>query len=519
MLSKKRLFVTLLAMALVLTMLPVTTRALPEYTYDGEVGRTTETIYEGVTCTHVSLGAESKYKQQEFWVVEFDPKQEGLSVDVTMGAEYATQLRTVQDTVTHFNETNGENKVAISAINGDLWMVSYAHARVEGSGTEYGGYKDAVVTKSLTLPRGLNIYNGEIITSPHTSYETPYEGAFDCFGITDDGESILGTPSLVIDCVDVTQNNQSIKVNGLNRLPADKAIMLYSNRGCPENNSLADAYEIVIDCDEDYRVTQGSTIRGKVTAICKEGDENPKMQSNRFILCARGKSSISKVEGVNIGDEIEFSFSLKVPKKDQEIWSRVTNAVGGHMKLVVNGRVQGLADATAYPTSIIGNTKDGKIIFMTADGRQPGYSVGLQIRQMGEILVEMGVENAFLLDGGGSATMVNINEEGGYDLVNHPCDKDENGNFGQPRTVVNSIILSYTKAAEETEAPAENTPDNSGGASSSEGSSGTGSDKDSSKGCGSVLGGGTAFAAVVLFGTTLCFNGGKSRRSRNKKER
>ena len=75
------------------------------------------------------------------------------------------------------------------------------------------------------------------------------------------------------------------------------------------------------------------------------------------------------------------------------------------MKLVVNGRVQGLADATAYPTSIIGNTKDGKIIFMTADGRQPGYSVGLQIRQMGEILVEMGVENAFLLDGGGSATL------------------------------------------------------------------------------------------------------------------
>lgn len=491
MLLKKRIMMTLLALMLTLTMLPASTFALPEYTYDGETGRTTETLYDGVSCTHISLGEDSKYKKQEFWVVEFDPRQEGLSVDVTMGAEYANQLRTVQDTVEHFNETNGENKVAISAINGDLWMVAYAHARVEGSGTSYNGYDDAVVTKSLTLPRGLNIYNGEIITSAHTSFETPYEGAFDCFGITDDGESILGTPTLVINSQNITQN-AAIKVNGLNRLPANNALMLYSDKGCPENYSLSDAYEIVIDCDEDYKVTQNSTIRGKVTAICKEGDENAKMQPNRFILCARG-TAVGRVEGINIGDEIEFSFSLKVPKKDQEIWDRVTNAVGGHMKLVVDGKVQGLNDTNAYPTSIIGNTKDGKIVFITMDGRQAdtGYSVGFQIRQMGEVLVEMGVENAFLLDGGGSATMVNINEEGGYDLVNRPCDRDENGNFGKARTVVNTIILSYTKPAE-TDAPADETP-------TGENPSGT-----AKKGCGSIALGSLSAAVLMLFGTTLC---------------
>lgn len=158
-----------------------------------------------------------------------------------------------------------------------------------GRGTEYGGYSDAVVTKSLTVPRGLNIYNGEIITSPHTQYETPYEGAFDSFGITPEGDTVLGTPSLTINCTDLTQDaGSSVKVNGLNRLPANNAIMLYSDKGCPENYSLSDAYEIVIDCDYDYTVKQDAVIKGKITAICKEGDENPKMQENRFILCARG---------------------------------------------------------------------------------------------------------------------------------------------------------------------------------------------------------------------------------------
>ena len=54
------------------------------------------------------------------------------------------------------------------------------------------------------------------------------------------------------------------------------------------------------------------------------------------------------------------------------------------------------------------------------------------------------MKNAFIVDGGGSSTMVAL-ADSGYELVNRPCDKDSNGNYGAARTVVNSVILSYGK--------------------------------------------------------------------------
>ncbi len=419
--------------------------AIPDKPFDGEVARTTETLYEGVTCTHITLSADSKYKEQEIWVVEFDPTRADLKVAVTGGGEYSNKLVTTPKTMSNYAAAN-PGLQPISAINGDLWMVSYAHARVVGSGTNYGGCKDEVVTHSLTIPRGLDMYDGEIISSPHTSAETPFEGAFDAFGITPDGRTVLGTPTLKINCKNLTQGSAEVKLTGLNRLPANKAIMLYSDKGPADNAALDDAYEIVIDCDYDYCIKQGAVIKGKITAICKEGDENPKMQPNRLILTARGDRYVAKVADYKIGDELEFSFELKGTKTDNAIWQEVTNIVGGHIILVRNGKALGNGDATKYPTSIIGNTADGKIMFVTSDGRQPGYAQGLMIQDMPKFCVALGYENCFLLDGGGSATMANYNAEtGNYELVNHPSDKKEDGSSGQVRTVVNSIILSYVK--------------------------------------------------------------------------
>ena len=492
----KKITAVSICLALVFSFAAVGVFALDidENSFGGQATVTTRTIYDGVTETHISFGEDSKYKEQEIWVVEFDPTREDLAVDVVCGGDYAVDLKSVKATVEKFKAENGESKVPISAINGDLWMVSYAHARVEGSGTEYGGCKDAVVKHSMTLPRGLNIYNGEIITSPHTTAETPYEGNFDCFGITADGRTVLGSPTLKITCKNLTQDTKEFKITGLNRLPADKAIMLYSDFGAPDTASLDDAYELVIDCDRDYTITQGSVIKGKVTAISKPGDEDPVMKPNRFILTARGKRYVPQLEEINIGDELEFTFNLSGSKKDNDIWQEVVNAVGGHMILVKDGKAQSVGDGNKYPTSIIGNTKDGRILFTTMDGRQPGYAAGMKISDMPKFLVELGYENCFLLDGGGSATMVNVNEEGGYDLINRPCDKFSDGSFGAPRAVVNSIILSVINKEEPTAEPAaEETPAPSEGESGGSGAS--------KKGCGSFAGG--AFAAVLIPAASL----------------
>lgn len=486
--SLKKILTFLICLTLSLSSVGAFALDVDESTFGGKATVTSRVLYEGVTETHISFSEDSKYGQQEIWVVEFDPTREDLVVDVTGGGEYAVNLKTVKGTVEKFKEENGEGKVPIAAINGDLWMVS-AHARVVGSGKSYGGCSDEVVKHSLTLPRGLNIYNGEIITSPHTSAETPFEGNFDCFGITADGRTILGTPTLKITCKDLTQGSGEVKITGLNRLPANKSIMLYSDKSAPDNAALDDAYELVIDCDHDYVVKQDSVIKGKVTAICKPGDEDPKMKPNRFIMTARGAKYISQIENINIGDELEFTFTLSGSKKDNDIWQEVVTAVGGHMILVRNGKAQAVGDGNKYPTSIIGNTKDGRILFTTMDGRQPGYTAGMKISDMPGFLVQLGYENCFLLDGGGSATMVNINDEGGYDLINHPCDTYSDGSYGAARSVVNSIILSVVKKVEPTEEPtAEATP--------APDETVTTEPKPEKKGCGTSVSGTLALAIV-----------------------
>ncbi len=403
-------------------------------------------LYPGVVQTSYSLPSSSTYGLQKFTTVEFNPTQPDLYFDVTCGREKVNLLTTVSQTIKNFNQNNGEGKTAIAAVNGDMWTVSYAHSRVEGSGTVYGGCSDAVVKKSLSLPRGYTVYDGEIICSQHMVQETPYEGVFQSFAIADDGTALLGCISLDISILNKTRPTK-IKADGLNRLPANNALVVYTDKGPASNYCLDDAYEVVIDFDTDYTVFHGETMTGVVTAISKPNEARNAMAENRMILTARG-SRISDISGIEIGDKIKLSFSVSDEMGNTAMWQTVRNAVGGHMPIIINGVSQNMADSTRYPASILGIKADGKVVMLTADGRQSGYSVGFRISMLDELCQELGIVTAFLLDGGGSATMVVDDGDGGYELANRPSDKFSDGTYGKERTVLNSVILSYGPSAE-----------------------------------------------------------------------
>lgn len=406
----------------------------------GEVSRTATELYDGVTKTAYSLSASSKYGLQKFWTVEFDPMQSDLYFDVVGGGTYATNVKTVSKTIAQFKADN-PGKTPIAAVNGDLWMTS-AHSRVLGKDHSYKGYSDSVTTKVLTVPRGFNMYDGEIITSAHMQQETPYEGAFYSFGITEDGVAVLGNPQ-----VSVTINNKTsgakAGTTGINRLPANNALIMYTDRGCVSNYALSDAYEIIIDCDADYTVCHGAKIVGKVTGITKPGEAKQEMKQNRIILTARG-TRLSSLENFAIGDSVEISVSVTDSMGNTEVWRRMKNAVGGHIPVIIDGKSKNSTNNTAYPMTVLGIKKDGKVVILANDGRQSGYSAGIKISQLDELCVELGIDTAFILDGGGSTAMVTLDKLGGtdYTLVNRPSD-------GAERSVVNTVILSYGKAREQ----------------------------------------------------------------------
>lgn len=394
----------------------------------GETSRTEKEIYKGVTNTHIVLSADSKYKQQDINIVEFDPSQADLYFNVVPGGSYANSLKSVSKQITAFNER--ADRRVICAINGDLWM-TVAHSR--NGGYTYKDCSDQVTTKTYTVPRGFNMYDGEIWTSAQMTQETPMEGDFYAFGITEDGVPLFGKPKVKLSIRDVTAN-KTVAADGLNRLPANNALVVYSDKAGADNYALSDAYEITVDCDP-YVVCHDAVIKGKITSIVPSGSEKrAAFKENRLVFTARG-SKIKTVEFMQVGDEIELSVSVTDDLGNTGLWQKMKNAVGGHIPVIINGKSQNSTNSTAYPMSVLGITEEGKVVIFENDGRQSGYSVGLKIADLDDVCKDLGIITAFLLDGGGSTALSELQDNGSYKIVNRPSD-------GSERAVVNTVILS-----------------------------------------------------------------------------
>lgn len=98
----------------------------------------------------------------------------------------------------------------------------------------------------------------------------------------------------------------------------------------------------------------------------------------------------------------------------------VTEGITFGPPLIVNGEKMiqnGDGGWGVGPRTAIGQKKDGTVLFLVIDGRQPGYSVGATLRDLQNILYEEGAVVAANLDGGSSSTLY-LNGE----VVNKPAD-------------------------------------------------------------------------------------------------
>lgn len=72
------------------------------------------------------------------------------------------------------------------------------------------------------------------------------------------------------------------------------------------------------------------------------------------------------------------------------------------------------------PRTAVGVIGPNHLVFVAVDGRSPGYSAGVTMTGLAQIMTGLGASTAYNLDGGGSTTMY-FNG----DLVNDPLGKDE----------------------------------------------------------------------------------------------
>jgi exopolysaccharide biosynthesis protein len=78
--------------------------------------------------------------------------------------------------------------------------------------------------------------------------------------------------------------------------------------------------------------------------------------------------------------------------------------------LVENGQDRGataqVSPTERHPRTAAGVSRDGRtLLLLVVDGRQPGWSVGVTLPELGQMMLDAGAWNAVNLDGGGSTAM------------------------------------------------------------------------------------------------------------------
>ncbi len=110
--------------------------------------------------------------------------------------------------------------------------------------------------------------------------------------------------------------------------------------------------------------------------------------------------------------------------------AKVYNAISGDRYLVYKGNVPAnLENQTIEPRTAIGLNQNGRsLILAVVDGRQPGYSEGATLPEMGNLLKAHGAYTGINMDGGGSSTMAIMGILGAPYVLNSPVEGGIRGN-------------------------------------------------------------------------------------------
>jgi phosphodiester glycosidase/calcineurin-like phosphoesterase family protein len=146
-----------------------------------------------------------------------------------------------------------------------------------------------------------------------------------------------------------------------------------------------------------------------------------------------GAASLAAFE---VGDKVDIQYG---PRSDA---ADIAAGISGNTQLARDGKVlDDVPDADLAPRTAVGFTDNGRrMVLLTVDGRATG-SRGLSLKEMGQLMVDLGADDVLNLDGGGSSTMLaRAPGEQSPEVVNDPSD-------GGERLVPNGLGLVPSKGS------------------------------------------------------------------------
>ena len=154
------------------------------------------------------------------------------------------------------------------------------------------------------------------------------------------------------------------------------------------------------------------------------------IKSSKFVIDT-SNADLLKELGVGVRVRVQSYY-------DDEVLNNVEAVAGYHSVQRKNDKdipidASNSYNKKVYPRAVFGMKADGTYVLMNVDGVNRPQN-GLTGEEINAVLKGQGVIEAYQCDGGGSATAIWRNAEGGFDVVNYPTD-------GNARTILTALFF------------------------------------------------------------------------------
>lgn len=243
-------------------------------------------------------------------------------------------------------------------------------------------------------------------------------------------ESFGGRVALMIDnrsdktdvSIERINVNYSVKIK-------DKVFELGVNRQRGENDIVLFKPEFHRTTLTDNKGVELLVRKNRIVQIIDNKGSNV-IPGDGFILSASGAKREELLALIKRGTKVELALFSSSPDNPlpNTSFGRAEDVIGGVPQLIRNGSIEINWEReksskafveTKHPRTAVAKLRDGKFLMIAVDGRQPNHSVGMDLNELADLLLELGAVDAMNLDGGGSTTMFLDGK-----VVNKPSDKE-----------------------------------------------------------------------------------------------
>jgi hypothetical protein len=270
------------------------------------------------------------------------------------------------------------------------------------------------------------------------------------FALRQDGSAFIGG------CVDqpvdgqrltILRTGASFPVSDINGGPRGNEIAIFTQhygRRMPERKG----FGVRVRMEEPMGIfPYPQMAHGTVTEI-RDDIANAAVGFDEIILAPRGIATEWLREQIRVGDRIgisteieHYDFDCESPRGDS--WAETYSSLSGSFEFLIDGDIRSfdaLGATNRNPRTAICYNDDW-MYFVVVDGRQPGFSRGMTIDELGRFCRDrLGADWGINQDGGGSSAMWIEGE-----IVNRPSD-------GHERAVSNGILMVVMEPKEQSDA-------------------------------------------------------------------